>query len=319
MLLKTFAKNLLQVKYPLLNPIYRKWQQKNRGAIGNVYMLHRVSDFETGRLYPNENMKVSPKFIEKIILKYRKHGFDFLSLDELYSLLKSKKKPKKPFIVFTLDDGYLDNYTTAYPIFKKYNIPFTIYVATDFPDRKAILWWYALEDYLLERESVELGNGELLLTRTVEEKNTAFMYIRSIILKFDKKDFVKQFNDLLKSNLDLSVYVSKLAMSWGQIMQLAKDPLCTIGGHSVTHPAFNTLMEEELLAEVKNGCERLSEYIGETICHFAYPFGSPNEVEEREFLLTEKVGFETIVTTYGGTVNLNTNPCRLPRTMLCEL
>jgi peptidoglycan/xylan/chitin deacetylase (PgdA/CDA1 family) len=31
-------------------------------------------------------------------------------------------------VVFTLDDGYADNFINAYPIFKKYNIPFCIYV-----------------------------------------------------------------------------------------------------------------------------------------------------------------------------------------------
>ena len=52
-------------------------------------------------------------------------------------------------IVFTLDDGYLDNYTNALPIFIKYNVPFTIYITTSFPDHKFTMWWYALEDIIL--------------------------------------------------------------------------------------------------------------------------------------------------------------------------
>lgn len=42
-------------------------------------------------------------------------------------------------MVFTMDDGYKDNYTNALPIFKKYNVPYTIFVTTNFPDRQAIL------------------------------------------------------------------------------------------------------------------------------------------------------------------------------------
>lgn len=319
MLLKNVVRNILQTRYPLLNPVYRKFQQIHKKAIGNIYMLHRVSDFEIGRLHPNENMKISPAFLEKIIIEYRKYGFDFLSLDEVYSLLKSKVKPHKPFIVFTLDDGYLDNYTIAYPIFKKYNIPFAIYVATDFPDKKAFLWWYALEDFLLERNVVELGTGELLTTSTLEEKDVAFIYIRSLVLKFDKENFIEQFCKLLKFNFDLVNYVNNLAMSWDQIMELSKDPLCTIAGHSVTHPTFNRLLEDELFLEVENGCSRLSEYIGKSINHFAYPFGSPNEVGRREFLLMEKLGFKTIATTYPGTISINADPLCLSRMMLCEL
>ena len=36
------------------------------------------------------------------------------------------------YVVFSFDDGRLDTYTMAYPILKKYNMPFTLNVCTDF-------------------------------------------------------------------------------------------------------------------------------------------------------------------------------------------
>ncbi len=36
--------------------------------------------------------------------------------------------PEKPLLI-TMDDGYLNNYTNAYPIYKKYNIPATLFVS----------------------------------------------------------------------------------------------------------------------------------------------------------------------------------------------
>ena len=33
-----------------------------RNASGYVFMLHRVSDIEPNKLFPNENMKVSPAY-----------------------------------------------------------------------------------------------------------------------------------------------------------------------------------------------------------------------------------------------------------------
>ena len=36
------------------------------------------------------------------------------------------------YVVFSFDDGRLDTYTKAYPILKKYNMPFTLNVCTDF-------------------------------------------------------------------------------------------------------------------------------------------------------------------------------------------
>ncbi len=36
------------------------------------------------------------------------------------------------YVVFSFDDGRLDTYTNAYPILRKYNMPFTLNVCTDF-------------------------------------------------------------------------------------------------------------------------------------------------------------------------------------------
>ena len=121
----------------------------NKGALGVVLMLHRVAEYNKSRLVPNEDLKVSPAFLQKTIDKYKKAGFTFLSLDEVYDVIKEKNKIEKPFVAFTLDDGYLDNYTTAYPIFKRNNVPFCIFVATDFPDKRAILWWISIENLIL--------------------------------------------------------------------------------------------------------------------------------------------------------------------------
>lgn len=109
---------IMQKKFPLLNKRLRK-KAMNKGALGVVLMLHRVAEYNKSRLVPNEDLKVSPAFLQKTIDKYKKAGFTFLSLDEVYDVIKEKNKIEKPFVAFTLDDGYLDNFTTAYPILKK--------------------------------------------------------------------------------------------------------------------------------------------------------------------------------------------------------
>ena len=51
----------------------------------------------------------------------------------------SKKKNK--YVLLSMVD--MDNFELAYPIFKKANVPFTIYITTSFPDQKGYLWcWF---------------------------------------------------------------------------------------------------------------------------------------------------------------------------------
>ncbi|HBU08687.1 MAG TPA: hypothetical protein DEA99_05810 [Candidatus Omnitrophica bacterium] len=58
----------------------------------------------------------------------RERKYNIVSLEELTDLIKNKKKIPSGTVAITFDDGYLDNYTHAYPVLKKYNIPATIFV-----------------------------------------------------------------------------------------------------------------------------------------------------------------------------------------------
>jgi peptidoglycan/xylan/chitin deacetylase (PgdA/CDA1 family) len=89
-----------------------------------VLMYHSI-DYEAG----NELRIPKEKFREQ--MKYLKdNGFNTLSLDELYShLTLGTELPQKP-IVITLDDGYVDNYTNAYPVLKEFNQKAVVFMIT---------------------------------------------------------------------------------------------------------------------------------------------------------------------------------------------
>lgn len=308
--------NLLNTKLPLHNLIYRVCARM-RGVYGVVFMLHRVEETNDSNFRYNENMKVSPLYLEQIILDYKKKGFDFYSLDDIYDLYINGKKITRPFVCFTLDDGYLDNYLKAYPIFKKYNVPFAIYISTDFPNEKAFLWWYALEDLLQTKSSLVLSTGEVYDLSTKNNKEEAFISIREKILCLPKENFLDAFKRLLVwEDLDYLKYVKGLSMNWKQIIELSKEPLCTIGGHTITHPSFKALSDNQIVTEVNNGCCELESYIGKPVLHFAYPFGSIMEVGEREMLITERIPFRTIASTRQHLMYSSTNRLRIPRIML---
>ena len=75
------------------------------------------------------------------------HGYHTISPDELYAFLEGKGTlPDRPVLI-TFDDGYVDNYTNAYPILKKYNLKATIFMVTGFvSERKGYLTWDQLRE-----------------------------------------------------------------------------------------------------------------------------------------------------------------------------
>lgn len=57
-------------------------------------------------------------------------GYTLLTAKELVDALQNKSQTPSKSVVVTLDDGYLDNYQYAYPIFKKYNVKGNFMIAT---------------------------------------------------------------------------------------------------------------------------------------------------------------------------------------------
>ncbi|MBQ9232302.1 MAG: polysaccharide deacetylase family protein [Prevotella sp.] len=309
---------VLERKYPLLNPYLRK-KEIAEGALGVVLMLHRVAEYNRSRLVPNEDLKVSPAFLQKAISKYRKAGFVFLSLDEVYNVINGIKALDKPFVAFTLDDGYLDNYTTAYPVFKRNNVPFCIFVATDFPDKQAILWWYTIEDLILGNNRIALSDGSTYTCITYQQKWDTFRFIREKILKLNQANLLSSLQTLF-ANYDLNWLepVQKLSMSWEDVAHLGNEPLCTIGGHTMTHPAFAPLSLEEIKTEIEGGIQKLQSVIDYPIRHFAYPYGSIKEDGQREYEFLKTFNFKTAFISYGGNIcqNAKNSMTHLPRFML---
>ena len=78
-----------------------------------------------------------------------------ISLDEMHRRFITGDF-KRRFVCITFDDGYKDLMHWAYPLLKKYEMPFALYIPTSFPDRLGELWWIALEAVIARNERIGL-------------------------------------------------------------------------------------------------------------------------------------------------------------------
>lgn len=283
------------------------------GGIGTVLLMHKVVSEHpatTERIPMMRDNEITTRHLEELIIFFRSKNYDIISLDQLHAILLKGEKPKKKFVVFTFDDGYIDNLKLAYPIFKKHNAPFAIYVTNCFPNKTAALWWNLLEDILLENEQVKLSIEGLeleLITQTDSEKESAFEILRNECIH-SKPERLHAILQQLSNNYqkDSSTYVLDQAISWEQLTVLAQDDLVTIGAHTQNHLALNELSEEEAKKEIIASKEELEQHLGITIEHFAYPFGTQDEITQREVRwLKEAIDFKTATTTRKGNIFLD--------------
>jgi peptidoglycan/xylan/chitin deacetylase (PgdA/CDA1 family) len=281
--------------------IKRKLYKLFHPAWGEILMLHRVVQ-KRSQLEANKQMEITPEFLEKMILDYQARGYQFVSLDEVHEIVSNQKKLKQKFVCFTFDDGYADNYELAYPVFKKYNCPFAIYVATDFPDGKALLWWYVLEDILLQHTELVLGDGSWYDCSTIEEKNETFVVVKQKIFDSQSRKLEQVLNKLLGNySFSFEDKNKALVLTWEQIGILATDQLCTIASHTVSHGVLPNMSIEEVEVELKESKLKLEKQIGKEVVHFAYPYGAWNDSVLRQVIAAE---YKTATLANGGKVRL---------------
>ena len=109
-------------------------------------------------------------------------------------------------------------------------------------------------------------------------------------------------------------------MNWDEIIEMSKAEICTIASHTKNHLPLNTLSTNKVKNEVLEGNRIIEEKIEKNIQHFAYPFGSKNEVGQREFEIIKNLGFKTATTSRRGNIyKKHKNYLEiLPRIMLTE-
>jgi peptidoglycan/xylan/chitin deacetylase (PgdA/CDA1 family) len=93
-------------------------------------MYHYV--IEDSALAKKDKRVVTVKSFDKQMRFLKLNNYNVISLEELASLMRAKKKIPQNTVVITFDDGHLDNYITAYPILKKYNLPAAMFVIVDY-------------------------------------------------------------------------------------------------------------------------------------------------------------------------------------------
>jgi peptidoglycan/xylan/chitin deacetylase (PgdA/CDA1 family) len=89
-------------------------------------------------------------------------------------------------------------------------------------------------------------------------------------------------------------------MEWREIGELARDPLVTIGAHTVNHPMLAKASEGQVSAELKMSRSVIEAALGRAPEHLAYPYGDPSTAGRREFRIAAELGYKTAVTARPG-------------------
>jgi peptidoglycan/xylan/chitin deacetylase (PgdA/CDA1 family) len=301
------------MKRPVLNLLRRAgtfalFRRANRDK-ALVLTYHRFSHEQSARAVSARD------FAEHV--RYLTRHYRVVPLSELASRLASGAALPQGLAVITIDDCYGDAYEVAFPVLRRYNAPATLFVVTDFVDRKGWLWTDKLRFVTTHSRADNL------------EAKISGQTLRSKLNGFDSRiEAAARMNSLLKALPDgakeeaitriassLGVELPALPaddyrpVTWEQAREMDRGGV-EIGSHTKTHPILTRVDDRRLAAELRQSRERLEAALGRPVDLFCYPNGDEDERVRRA---AEGAGYRCAVTVEPGFNGRGVDPLRLRR------
>ena len=218
-------------------------------------------------------------------------------------------------IIVTIDDGFKNNYEVAFPILKKYKIPFIIFLCTGFMSKKLIWTDKLLQLSINNKNFTQISKEWLTKHQFPYERNGVnYTFLRLLFKKIDNfyiNDFFKFFKNSEQNNLETYREIFE-PLSWEDVREMVKSGLCTIGSHTQNHPILSKCDYETQFKEIKESKQEIENEIKSRVNIFAYPNGSKNDYNEQTIKILKELKFEYAFTTAFG-YNKNINPYELER------
>ena len=228
-------------------------------------------------------------------MKWLSHNFDVISENDLLDILNEKISfPMKSALV-TFDDGYIDNYTLAYPVLKLLGIPAIFFIPTLLINTRRLGWWDIIEFFVRKSNNNFIHfSGQTIPIRNNLEKTTAVKIIIKYICKTNNCEPAQILDELsletgiLPPNPEIQ---DRELMTWEQIKDLSNNGMF-IGSHTHSHKVLSTLGVDEQKVEMTRSKQILEKGLNISVKSIAYPIGGNDTFTDETKAIAKNVGFE---------------------------
>lgn len=268
---------------------------------GNVAILmyHRVlSRKELDQQYIQPGMYVLDDVFD-MQMRFMKEHFHVISFQELLDIWENKSfDESKRYCVITFDDGWLDNYTNAYPILKKYDIPATIFLPTAYIGTNKWFWPDKLAFLLMQFAKASYKLPSSILTKFPWLRDFSIDEIESVINEwkiFTEQEIEDRIVEVAEA-LKLELPEDRKILNWQEIEEMSGHNI-SFGSHSSNHKILTNHTADVVQKEVVDSMSVLRNQQINYLNVFCYPNGNSNDVIAE---IVKNSGYAAAVTTKSG-------------------
>jgi peptidoglycan/xylan/chitin deacetylase (PgdA/CDA1 family) len=269
-----------------------------------VLNYHRIDDLTPETFQPN--VSASPVQFEQQ-MGYLARWFKVVSLQDVHEWLLGGKSLPPHAALITFDDGYLDNYTNAYPILRKYGFSAVIFltaghIGTDAPffwDLTAYCFAHTTADHISFPDGTELSWKD---EAGIQQVSKSWIESLKKLTEDEKQKWVARLPEMLGVAIPHG-YFKGLMMSWDQAREMSANGI-EFGGHTIHHPILTRIPLERARAEIGGSLERISAELGKPVTGFAYPNGMKADFNGSVTQIVKEAGCLTAFTLLNGPTSL---------------
>ena len=115
-----------------------------------ILMYHRIDDQSA-----TSALSVSPQSFARQMAFFHERGYRVVPLDQIVEWIVHDRPPVHGAVAITFDDGFDSVYTQAYPVLRRYGMPATVFIVTDWVGRPGYLSWAQIRE--LAAHGFEIG------------------------------------------------------------------------------------------------------------------------------------------------------------------
>jgi peptidoglycan/xylan/chitin deacetylase (PgdA/CDA1 family) len=234
-------------------------------------------------------------------LHFLKKHYRIIHPEEFRASIENRSPLPPRTVLLTCDDGLMNCLTDMLPVLQSEKVSFLFFVTGASCGNAPGMLWYEELYHLMRTESFTRLDSELpaehggsnSASSTLPENFQSRWW--STVRRASQLDSVARADwlNLVRERCGpLQLHADKRwqLLQLNQLRQLADAGFC-IGAHTMTHPVLSLCREEEVRQEIQGSKRALEEALGKEVWAFAYPFGNPATVGEREIRIAQQAGF----------------------------
>jgi peptidoglycan/xylan/chitin deacetylase (PgdA/CDA1 family) len=275
----------------LLTPGVASSFRRVQGDYATILKLHRVRDGGS------DIEGTDAEALRRALAYLRRHRYELISLAELFRRMEGGGPRLRGAVAFTLDDGYRDQAEIAGPIFREFDCPVTVFLATGFVDGTLWCWWdrveYVFSNTRRESISVQLGHAALRYHFGAGSDRNALridFVERCKTIDDDEKDrAIARLAHEAEVDLPERAPSKYAAMTWTDVRANERRGM-SFGPHTVSHPVLSRTTPDRARREIADSWRRLEAEARNPLPIFCYPNGRDVDFGCREVANVRELG-----------------------------